>query len=157
MSFLDAIPAEHLVDGGPDWDLAVCKETDPELYFPEKGGSTREARRVCNGDPRCLWCRHPHPAVTDEDGTEHAANGCASCGCEEYEPVMDLCPIRDACLAYALDREERFGIWGGMSERQRRRIIRGGQPDAAAEDDPSDDLLDDEDDTEGDRQQGAAA
>ena len=28
-------------------DLALCAETDPESFFPEKGGSTREAKRVC--------------------------------------------------------------------------------------------------------------
>ena len=31
-----------------DWrDLALCAETDPEAFFPEKGGSTRAAKRVC--------------------------------------------------------------------------------------------------------------
>jgi WhiB family redox-sensing transcriptional regulator len=28
-------------------DKALCAETDPEAFFPEKGGSTREAKRVC--------------------------------------------------------------------------------------------------------------
>jgi WhiB family redox-sensing transcriptional regulator len=28
-------------------DRALCAEVDPELWFPEKGGSTREAKRVC--------------------------------------------------------------------------------------------------------------
>ena len=64
-------------------DLAVCAETDPEAFFPEKGGSTREAKRVCRG-----------------------------------------CEVRAECLEYALDHGERFGIWGGMSERERRRLKR---------------------------------
>ena len=29
-------------------EKALCAETDPEAFFPEKGGSTREAKRVCN-------------------------------------------------------------------------------------------------------------
>jgi WhiB family redox-sensing transcriptional regulator len=29
------------------WDLALCAETDPEIFFPEKGGTTRPAKRVC--------------------------------------------------------------------------------------------------------------
>jgi WhiB family redox-sensing transcriptional regulator len=29
------------------WDRGLCAETDPEAFFPEKGGSTREAKRVC--------------------------------------------------------------------------------------------------------------
>lgn len=64
----------------PDWTLAaVCASVDPEIFFPEKGGSTREAKRVCTG-----------------------------------------CPVRDECLQYALEMGERFGIFGGKSERERR-------------------------------------
>jgi WhiB family redox-sensing transcriptional regulator len=32
--------------------------------------------------------------------------------------------VRDECLEYALVNGEKFGIWGGMSERERRRIRR---------------------------------
>ena len=32
------------------------------------------------------------------------------------------CPIRVACAEYAIEAKERFGVWGGLSERQRRRI-----------------------------------
>lgn len=28
-------------------ERALCAQTDPESFFPEKGGSTREAKRVC--------------------------------------------------------------------------------------------------------------
>lgn len=64
-------------------DRALCAQTDPDAFFPEKGGSTREAKRVCRS-----------------------------------------CEVRAECLDYALDRGERFGIWGGMSERERRRLTR---------------------------------
>ncbi len=60
---------------------ALCAQTDPEAFFPEKGGSTRDAKRVCG-----------------------------------------RCEVRDACLEYALANDERFGIWGGLSERERRRL-----------------------------------
>jgi len=34
--------------GGMSWqDIALCAQTDPEAFFPEKGGSTREAKKVC--------------------------------------------------------------------------------------------------------------
>ena len=34
--------------GEQSWqDRALCAQTDPEAFFPEKGGSTREAKRVC--------------------------------------------------------------------------------------------------------------
>lgn len=65
-------------------DRALCAQTDPEAFFPEKGGSTREAKRICQG-----------------------------------------CEVRSECLEYALHKDERFGIWGGLSERERRRIKRG--------------------------------
>ena len=76
--------------GGLDWqDRALCAEVDPERWFPEKGGSTREAKKVCNGSPG----RPP-------------------------------CPVRAECLEYALEHDERFGIYGGLSERERRRLKR---------------------------------
>jgi WhiB family redox-sensing transcriptional regulator len=68
----------------PDWqERALCAQTDPEAFFPEKGGSTREAKRICSG-----------------------------------------CDVRAECLEYALANDERFGIWGGLSERERRRLRR---------------------------------
>ncbi|MGH3831099.1 MAG: WhiB family transcriptional regulator [Pseudonocardiaceae bacterium] len=67
-----------------DWqERALCAQTDPEAFFPEKGGSTREAKRICAG-----------------------------------------CEVRAECLEYALAFDERFGIWGGLSERERRKLKR---------------------------------
>ena len=34
------------------------------------------------------------------------------------------CPVREACLEYALANRERDGVWGGATERERRRMIR---------------------------------
>ncbi|MFE6031261.1 WhiB family transcriptional regulator [Streptomyces niveus] len=34
------------------------------------------------------------------------------------------CHVRTECLAYALDNREEFGIWGGMTERERRALLR---------------------------------
>jgi WhiB family redox-sensing transcriptional regulator len=69
-----------------------CAETDPEAFFPEKGGSTLNAKRVCRG-----------------------------------------CEVRAECLDYALATDQRFGIWGGMSERERRRLKRGQAREALQE------------------------
>jgi WhiB family redox-sensing transcriptional regulator len=69
-------------DDDEDWrDRAVCAQVDPDLWFPEKGGSTREAKQLCLS-----------------------------------------CPVRAQCLDFAMAHEERFGIWGGRSERERRRM-----------------------------------
>src|SRR5882757_501492 len=39
--------ADQLGDA-PEWQaLALCSQTDPDTFFPEKGGSTREAKRIC--------------------------------------------------------------------------------------------------------------
>ena len=64
-------------------ERALCAQTDPEAFFPEKGGSTREAKKVCT-----------------------------------------QCEVRAECLEYALANDERFGIWGGLSERERRKLKR---------------------------------
>ena len=70
--------------GELEWqERALCAQTDPEAFFPEKGGSTREAKRVCMS-----------------------------------------CEVRVQCLDYALENDERFGIWGGLSERERRKLKR---------------------------------
>lgn len=46
----------------------------------------------------------------------------------EAETVCASCQVRDDCLWFALGdngrRAEKFGIWGGSSERQRRRLRR---------------------------------
>jgi WhiB family redox-sensing transcriptional regulator len=60
---------------------SLCAQTDPEAFFPEKGGSTRDAKRICTS-----------------------------------------CEVKAQCLEYALKNDERFGIWGGLSERERRKL-----------------------------------
>ncbi len=69
-----------------------CLGVDPDLFFPERGASTKEAKEVCRG-----------------------------------------CIVRNDCLEFALANGEKFGIWGGMSERERRRIRRQRALDRQAE------------------------
>lgn len=38
--------------------------------------------------------------------------------------ICQRCHVRSECLAYALQNDERYGIWGGMTERERRGIKR---------------------------------
>lgn len=38
--------------------------------------------------------------------------------------VCTGCPVRTECLAYALDQRIEHGIWGGMTERERRALLR---------------------------------
>jgi WhiB family redox-sensing transcriptional regulator len=43
---------------------------------------------------------------------------------EEAKAICATCPVREACLEYALANRERDGVWGGATERERRRMIR---------------------------------
>lgn len=38
--------------------------------------------------------------------------------------VCHTCPVEKQCLEYALEKKERFGVWGGTSERERRKLQR---------------------------------
>lgn len=65
-------------------EAAACRGINPDLFFPQRGASTREAKEVCRG-----------------------------------------CVVRGECLEYALTPPtEKFGIWGGTSERERRALRR---------------------------------
>ena len=46
---------------------------------------------------------------------------------EPTEPAKEICfgcSVREECLEYALSSKEKFGVWGGTSERERRRLRR---------------------------------
>lgn len=43
---------------------------------------------------------------------------------EEAKAVCARCPVRQQCLQWALDTEQHAGIWGGMSEMERRSLRR---------------------------------
>lgn len=76
--------AEDLKVDAPEWqERALCSQTDPDSFFPDKGGSTREAKKTCG-----------------------------------------RCEVRTECLEYALANDERFGVWGGLSERERSKLKR---------------------------------
>jgi WhiB family redox-sensing transcriptional regulator len=85
-SNLAALVAAHRYahHGERRWqEQANCLGVDPDLFFPERGASTREAKAVCRS-----------------------------------------CEVQGDCLEYALAHGEKFGIWGGLSERERRRVRR---------------------------------
>jgi WhiB family redox-sensing transcriptional regulator len=85
------IPFDQIGPLPGDWaEQGLCREVDGDLFFPEKGGSTREAKSVCAE-----------------------------------------CYVRTQCLEYALRTEQRNGIWGGTSERERNRLMRTRKANAA--------------------------
>lgn len=47
-------------------------------------------------------------------------------GAEQHQAkaLCLTCPVRTECLADALDNQVEFGVWGGMTERERRALLR---------------------------------
>jgi WhiB family transcriptional regulator, redox-sensing transcriptional regulator len=45
-------------------------------------------------------------------------------GVDDARRYCDRCPVRVPCLAYALENQIQYGVWGGMSARARQRIAR---------------------------------
>lgn len=71
-----------------EWrELALCAELDPEVFFPEKGGSSANAKKICAA-----------------------------------------CDVIDECLSHALEHGEKFGIWGGLSPKERQLMSPGEVP-----------------------------
>ncbi|MER5811712.1 WhiB family transcriptional regulator [Streptomyces sp. NPDC002033] len=56
-----------------------------------------------------------HPA--GERGPDRARRDAAA------KEVCALCPVQRDCLRHALEVEEPFGVWGGLTERERRRLM----------------------------------
>lgn len=72
-----------------DWrHIAVCREEDPELFFP-----------IGNSGPALLQI-------------------------EEAKAVCRRCPVIEQCLQWALESGQDEGVWGGLSEADRRNMRR---------------------------------
>lgn len=41
------------------------------------------------------------------------------------EAICATCPVKADCLAASLGRDERYGIWGGLSWTERQAVVRG--------------------------------
>ena len=72
---------QRLAEAMAEHGEPVCSQTDPEEWFPEKGGSNRFAKEICG-----------------------------------------RCPLKEPCGQFAIMNKEHHGIWGGLSETQRRRL-----------------------------------
>jgi len=69
---------------GLEWqDRALCREVGGDDFFPEKGCSVREAKRICS-----------------------------------------RCEVQTECLEYAIATRAKYGVWGGLSEKERRKLQR---------------------------------
>ena len=43
---------------------------------------------------------------------------------EEAKTICGMCAVRQPCLEFALATREKHGVWGGLTERERRRMLR---------------------------------
>jgi WhiB family redox-sensing transcriptional regulator len=43
---------------------------------------------------------------------------------EEAKMICSMCAVRKPCLEFALRTREKHGVWGGLTERERRRVLR---------------------------------
>lgn len=77
----------------PDWQQAMCLD---------------ESQHTETYDP--------YFDNTDEGGADQTALGLEICNGIDGRP----CPIREGCLQFATLNNERFGVWGGMTEQDRR-------------------------------------
>ena len=63
----------------------------------------------CDGDKGCLAARKEKGRVVRVQAAKQL--------CSE-------CMVRSECLAFAMEGDEKFGIWGGLTERERKRLKR---------------------------------
>ncbi len=80
---LDPVLAVPITEERPWAAFAICKDRDPDSFFPANVQGERDAMRICNG-----------------------------------------CPVQIDCLEFAMEARIRFGVWGGMTEKQRQLLHR---------------------------------
>ena len=88
---------------GPMPDQEIDVQSLPKQVSPPDFWQDRSA---CYGlDPEVFF-----PTTEEEAGL--ALSYCSACS------------VRETCLAWALQNGERYGVWGGTTEQQRRRLMR---------------------------------
>lgn len=98
------------VGEGAEWQRARTVRAEVAAVFPLIGqveGGWRSFARCHGLDPEIFY-----PIGDDENAAAEARSVCSPC------------PVREACLEHALTRREKHGVWGGLTERERRRILR---------------------------------
>ncbi|HKV19498.1 MAG TPA: WhiB family transcriptional regulator [Mycobacterium sp.] len=71
------------------------------------------------GERRLAWVAQARCRTADPD--ELFVTGAAQ---KRAAVICRQCPVVIQCLTDALDNQVEFGVWGGMTERQRRKLVR---------------------------------
>ena len=82
-SAIEPALAAPITEERPWAAFAVCRDHDPDLFFPVTPEGERDAVRICAG-----------------------------------------CPVQEDCLEFSIEAKIRFGVWGGMTEKERRSLNR---------------------------------
>lgn len=78
------------------WTNGNCRDAPTNLFYPDRDASTY----TDTADAARMYCRGASPGT--------------------------VCPVLLECLFFGLVTEDRFGIWGGMSPRERNALRRSG-------------------------------
>lgn len=77
------------------WDEAKCRASGPLRFYPDKA----------EGDDATAWADSAKSVCHGWDG-------------------QPPCPVKRDCLEWALEHREKFGVWGGRTEAERKSIRR---------------------------------
>lgn len=114
---LDAEYAHYTPAAGrPQFEESVVSETGPPVT-DEPGESDEQPAHTSSWVTE--WSTKAACRTTDPD--ELFVQGAAQ---NRAKTVCAGCPVRTECLADALDNRVEFGIWGGLTERERRALLR---------------------------------
>ena len=95
--------------------LRTATERHPGVIIPRRREDQRSWDQMWITD----WTARAACKGTDPD--ELFVQGAAQ---NRAKLICRGCPVRTECLADALDNRIEFGVWGGMTERERRALLR---------------------------------
>lgn len=81
------------------------------------------ARAACVGERAALF--YP-PVVSEPRGDRRRREA-------EAKAICDDCAVRSECLDHAIEHDERYGVWGGLTGRERAALSRPDRASAARE------------------------
>ena len=112
--------------GEPVWPVRIVVQEDPPAAERDTHPANTEPTISAGASGSMSWVAQAACRKADSDAlfVQGAAQNRAKLVCMG-------CPVRVECLADALDHRVEFGVWGGMTERERRALLRR-RPDVAS-------------------------
>ena len=79
--------------------------TTHHISLQQSAPHGRQYARCLGANPELFYPSHDDPA-------------------EGAKEICYVCPVREPCLEHAITAREKQGVWGGLTEKERRRLIR---------------------------------